>query len=685
MAHDAKAHAADVQSAALRRIEEGQSLIPIGITSKKPLIKWLHLQDQRPSEEDIDGWVSQFGDFNLGMITGAISGFVVLDADNAEAVEWVRQKGLATGYEVRTRRGRHFYFRHPGHQVRNAKNLWNVKGLDLRGDGGYVLVPPSQFSKDGVILDDGYTLEASAEVEDLPEWVFDGVAEPGDPVDISQLDLTWSVPADDKQHLSVKARLKGKDKMAPGSGRGTMLTRYIGELVKKGVLDPVELTTAADVFMDDYFTEPLPGDEVTACIRALLRGEQQRHPERFTENLQAPKKVADLIEVEDERPLASPPSEKPPFLFTAADLDDAIKNLGRRTYLIEPWLPKGAIVQVHGYSGHGKSLFVMAALWAAAAGQDFGTFLVDRPVRTLYLDFENGRSTLIERMRDYRSLAPNPGDRFQLWSSGLDPDRVDWNFREPGAMKKLDALLKAANPDVVVLDTTRSSFPGLEEARAEAWAPVNKLLRALRDLGLSVIFLHHSRKPGEDGFTGESGSTSQLINVDTQVQVLKVVSCKRKLREAWQTAKQDLDDAKAFAPGRVEECQKALDAALKAATQDAKEEARGKAAVADFQGVENLRDHVAVTLGKEWFLRTVTRINYGKVRDETTNHISVDVAWAYHRDTGALKVITVPEIPKARALVYAAQVSPLTVNEARNWAQSNGENLYAVKEWMGLT
>lgn len=681
MPYDAREHASLVQSEALRRIET-QSVIPIGITTKKPLISWLHLQDERPTEDDVAQWLTSFGDYNLGMITGAISGWVVLDADNAEAVEWVRQKGLATGYEVRTRRGRHFYFRHPGIQVRNAKNLWSVKGLDLRGDGGYVLVPPSRFAKDGVILDDAYTLEATVDPEDLPEWVFDGTAEPGDPVDIGQLDLTWNVPADDKQHLPVKARLKGKDKMAPGEGRGTMVARYVGELVKKGVVDTAELTTAVDVFMAGFFTEPLLDEEVQACIRAILRGEQQRHPERFLENVQAPKKAADLEATDQAEPETSVAEERPPFLFTAADLDDAIRTLGERKYLIEPWLPEGAIVQVHGYSGHGKSLFVMGALWSAAAGQDFGTFLVDRPVRTLYIDFENGKQTLVERMRDYRSLARSPGDRFNLWSAGLDPERVDWHFREEGAMKKLGALIRASQPEVIVLDTTRSGFPGLEETKAEAWAPVNKLLRALRDRGYTVIFLHHSRKPGEDGFTGESGSTSQLINVDTQVQVLKVVGAKKELRLAWHQARKELQYA--VTAEQKKEAQAAIDAALKAAVQNAKEEARAKAAVADFQGVENLREHVQNTLGQSWFLRTVTRVGYGKIRDESANHLTVDVAWAYHRDTGELKIITVPELPKTRARDYAATCSPLTVQDAKDWAQANGENLYAVKGWMGL-
>ena len=49
---------------------------------------------------------------------------------------------------VKTRRGYHLYFRHPGEPVPNAQRVPDETGkprYDIRGDGGYVLAPPSRF------------------------------------------------------------------------------------------------------------------------------------------------------------------------------------------------------------------------------------------------------------------------------------------------------------------------------------------------------------------------------------------------------------------------------------------------------------------------------------------------------------------------------------------------------------
>lgn len=39
--------------------------------------------------------------------------------------------------------GMHLFFAHPGHAVRNSAGLL-APGLDVRGDGGYIIAPPSQ-------------------------------------------------------------------------------------------------------------------------------------------------------------------------------------------------------------------------------------------------------------------------------------------------------------------------------------------------------------------------------------------------------------------------------------------------------------------------------------------------------------------------------------------------------------
>ncbi|MER3407680.1 MAG: DNA primase, partial [Nitrososphaera sp.] len=70
--------------------------------------------------------------------TGAVSGLVVLDVDGNDDVG----RPFPDTPTARTRSGHHWYFAHPGGQVPNAVRL--LPGLDVRGDGGYVVAPPSE-------------------------------------------------------------------------------------------------------------------------------------------------------------------------------------------------------------------------------------------------------------------------------------------------------------------------------------------------------------------------------------------------------------------------------------------------------------------------------------------------------------------------------------------------------------
>jgi len=67
---------------------------------------------------------------------------VVLDVDGEEGKASLSQLGeLPKTPCVRTSKGHHYYFRHPGGRIGNSVGL--LPGLDIRGDGGYVIAPPS--------------------------------------------------------------------------------------------------------------------------------------------------------------------------------------------------------------------------------------------------------------------------------------------------------------------------------------------------------------------------------------------------------------------------------------------------------------------------------------------------------------------------------------------------------------
>jgi hypothetical protein len=138
----------DTAKAALRYRARGWSVVPIEPRGKRPLVRWEPLQRRAPSEAEIRAWFERWPDANVGVVTGAVSGLVVVDVDprhgGTEALaELERTHGpLPSGVEARTGGGgRHLYFAHPGDVVHNRVGL--APGIDLRGDGGVVVAPPS--------------------------------------------------------------------------------------------------------------------------------------------------------------------------------------------------------------------------------------------------------------------------------------------------------------------------------------------------------------------------------------------------------------------------------------------------------------------------------------------------------------------------------------------------------------
>ena len=131
----------------LRRLEDDQGNLIGNMTDDTA--GWAPYQKAPAAPETIERWLTKWPGCNLGIITGAISGIVVLDVDSRHGGDESLAKvpPLPPGPVVKTPNGRHFYFRHPGQGVR-IRNRWGkqdkpLPGLDIRGDGGYVVGPGS--------------------------------------------------------------------------------------------------------------------------------------------------------------------------------------------------------------------------------------------------------------------------------------------------------------------------------------------------------------------------------------------------------------------------------------------------------------------------------------------------------------------------------------------------------------
>ncbi len=117
----------------------GYPVFPISPNGKNPSVEGGFYAFTTDLSE-IAAWIEEGrGHHNIATPTGIVSRVVVIEADTAEMYTYMEERyGPPT---VKTRRGGHWWFGHP--RKGRVKSNKVCGGLDRKGDGGYVLVPPS--------------------------------------------------------------------------------------------------------------------------------------------------------------------------------------------------------------------------------------------------------------------------------------------------------------------------------------------------------------------------------------------------------------------------------------------------------------------------------------------------------------------------------------------------------------
>jgi hypothetical protein len=133
------------------------SVIPLR-DDKRPDRPWVDYQNRQASVDEAINWSAT----NIGIVTGAISGIVVVDCESREDATWFWKERGQSNVMVQTPRGFHLYFRTPGCHVPNAQR---VEGrYDIRGDGGYVVAPPSIVNGKQYAFVNGLSMRPASEM-----------------------------------------------------------------------------------------------------------------------------------------------------------------------------------------------------------------------------------------------------------------------------------------------------------------------------------------------------------------------------------------------------------------------------------------------------------------------------------------------------------------------------------------
>jgi len=164
------------EQAALDYLHHGWSVIPVREKEKRPAVPWKAYQTRLVSEDTLHDWYQKKPENNVAIVTGALSGLIVVDVDPRHGgKESLRKLEREHGQLPQTMEsitgggGRHLYFAHPGGVVTNRTNI--EPGIDLRGDGGCIVAPPSVHPSGKRYRWKKGHAPGEIEIPPLPDWL----------------------------------------------------------------------------------------------------------------------------------------------------------------------------------------------------------------------------------------------------------------------------------------------------------------------------------------------------------------------------------------------------------------------------------------------------------------------------------------------------------------------------------
>ncbi len=237
---------------------------------KRPCIKWKEYQTRLPTRREIDDWLRQWPRCNWLLITGGMSNVVVLDIDSQEGVEEVKRRG---GFDketpiVRTAKGWHIYFQHPGFGVRNRVRF--IPGCDLRGDCGYVLAAGSVHPS-GAVYRWIHSME-DYELLPMPMWLLElAINQPRiEPVAPQSERRDHKVPIYVQTVFDLEIEKLAKAEYGTRNSQLFKTTRRLFQFVGSGhlhITDVVDRIESAIVAFDRYAEHPVDRKNVQDTLK----------------------------------------------------------------------------------------------------------------------------------------------------------------------------------------------------------------------------------------------------------------------------------------------------------------------------------------------------------------------------------------------------------------------------------
>lgn len=401
------------------------------------------VKDATTDAATIRRWFRRYPRMHLGVACGSVSGGLVgLDVDPRHGGDDTLAMLEAcygplpnTCTTLTGGGGAHYWFR-ADDAMRSALRGTLGPGIDVKSDGGYLVVPPSRHVSGGEYAWDAGAHPDDTPIAELPAWV----------VEASQA-VRGSTPTANGEAVLANH---------------TWQASVIGTLISKGVPAEVATTIVAKAVAE---LEPPHGDG-----------------RPYTED-EARVLAADLYQRYSPDDKVSAPAPRPRVRAIAEIDPEEIR------FLWHPYIPLGRVSLLSGDPGVGKSWLTLAIATAASTGRALPGFVETDPASVLLLTAEDG---LADTVRPRLERMGAHLDRIYVMeaTSALTGEGV----------ASLEDAIREHQPLLVVIDPLVAFMGGrVDMHRAnEVRAVMMPLVAIAERYGCAILGVRHLRK-GEGG------------------------------------------------------------------------------------------------------------------------------------------------------------------------------------------
>lgn len=456
---------------------EGLYVFPLQVRGKVPLTSH-GLDDATRDALTIESWWGRWPEANIAIRTGDL---VVVDEDQPGALARLAAEHGESIPETRiakTGKGRHYYFTQPpGQRIRNTAGKL-APGIDTRGDGGYVVAPPSVHPDGGT-----YSWESTAQPAPFPAWMAALLAnrEPRPREPFLGRSTPYGQRALEAEHHAVATAAEGTR-----NDRLNTAAYSLGQLVAGGELDEQDARVSLEAAARAC---GLPDREALQTINSGLNA-------GLADPRKAPETTTPLRPADPRPKLELVPDHHPARIAIEPWQDFNRNSQAEIEFLISDLWPTKSFAFIASPPKKGKTWLGLAAAISIATGRPFvAEFDIPQPRRVLYLALEGARAAIRARIGALtRGLNLDPDtDQLDLLDIAYRPRGI--NLADPGWAAEITNIAAEHEYAVILVDVLRNAARIKENDQAEFSHLRNLLEPALAHT--SIALLHHFTKLNE--------------------------------------------------------------------------------------------------------------------------------------------------------------------------------------------